>query len=134
MKNSQINVALILINDLSNFKLPTKAMTEKLLLRSHYRKPISELQAALQDIDTDDKADDEAKKNARQAKWDEDVKNFNPRYFTKEAFEQIVDAATQKATVESMLAAQPDENGAFKPVEIPTEMWLSEFVEALVSA
>lgn len=132
---NDIYFIIALINDLSALKLPAKAMTEKLLLRAHYSKPMREFEDTKETINKDEGSDDEAKGKAITQKAAEEIPGFTPRYFSIEAFEQIVAAAAEQGDeIESRLAApKVGEDG--NPValgKIPTEAWLQTIAERLV--
>ena len=136
MTYNDLYFILTLINDLSTAKLPTKAMSEKLLIRAHYLKPLQEFEAFKQTTNDDEAADDEAKNKAITDKLNEPIEGFNPRYFTEEAFEQIVGAVTANAdengNIKSLLAARATEDGKTELGDVPAEAWLQSFIEVLV--
>lgn len=133
---NDIYFILTFINDLSTVKLPTKAMTEKLLLRAHYLKPLREFEDFKQTTHNDENADEEAKNKAITEKLNETVEGFTPRYFTTEAFEQIVGAvsavADENGEIKSLLNVQTGEDGKTVLGSVPFEAWLQSFVEVLV--
>lgn len=135
MTYNDIYFIIALINDLSVLKLPAKAMTEKLLLRAHYTKPMREFEEVKESIAKDEAADDEAKQKAVTEKATEEIPGFTPRYFSIEAFEQIVAAAAEKGEfIESRLAApEVGEDGNPNALgKFPTEIWLQTIAERLV--
>ena len=133
---NDIYFILTFINDLATVKLPTKAMTEKLLLRAHYLKPLREFEDFKRTTGEDENADDEAKNKAITEKAAEAIEGFTPRYFTEEAFEQIVGAVSAAADgngeIASLLAAHTTEDGKPELGSIPFEAWLQSFIEVLV--
>lgn len=134
MTYNEIYFILSLINDMSGLKLKAKAMTEKLLLRAHYLKPVHEYEEFKKSVDEDETADEEAKAKAKTEKAQEVVEGFTPRYLSEAAFEQIVEAMPEDGMITSQLAAPvTDENGNATALgKLPVEFWLQAVAENVV--
>lgn len=133
MTYNDVYTCFTLIYETSFLKLSSKAMTEKLLLRTHYRKAVSEFEEAKQSIAGDKDATDEAKQEAIGKKAAETVANFEARGFSREALEQIVEAAIQHETIPSAFATPKlDEKGGMVEFgKLPSETWLQILSENL---
>ncbi len=127
-------IASSLIEDLSALELPAKALTEKLLARIAYGKPVRDFEEIKKSVNDDEKADAETKTKVITEKATEEVPGFTPKGFSAEAFEQIVEAAVTVGNIPSRLAApQLNEDGeAIALGTLPAEIWLEAFAENLV--
>lgn len=130
MTYNDIYLRWALLNDLGAFELPSKAMTEKLILRAHYGRAVRDFESVKDVIAGDAKADDAAKAEAVKAKAGETAEGFSDRRFSVCAFEQIVAAASSGQTVASALA-QPDDGGTAG--RLPVETWLQAIADTLVT-
>lgn len=111
-----------LLNDIASLKLPTKATAERLILKAHYARAIADFELMRSDIGNDNSSDEEQKNAAIKAVAAKETDTADKR-FTYEAFEQIVAAVIENATIKTLLRNNED---------VDVNSWLSVVAEALV--
>lgn len=122
------------LNDLCAIPgLGSKAVTESILLRIHYRKAVDEWLSA-QKIIAETDADNESKQKAVETKLAEES-TITDKRMTREAFEQVVEAALKAGSIKTFLLIKANSGEAHNVGgELPAIEWLTSFAANMVES